>query len=101
MGERIGNLSRRESMSIGSGDGMGTRRQYRTGLFKWYLGIFTGILLGLATILITPADPTLASITSTSRTPSARIAPHGHTLFRQLGFRVAWNFKGPRLTQRT
>src|SRR5229473_772270 len=49
MGERIGNL------------------------IKWSLGIFMGILLGLVTILMTPAGPTLASITSTSPTPSAGI----------------------------
>jgi len=47
MEERIGNLTRRESMSIGC--------------------IFLAILFGLATILIKPADPTLASSTSTSR----------------------------------
>jgi hypothetical protein len=47
MEQRIGNLTRRESVSIG--------------------GIFVAILLGLATILIKPADPTLASSTSTSR----------------------------------
>src|SRR5437867_12497435 len=49
MGERIGNLTRRESMSI-----------------------FMAILLGLAAILIAAAGPTLASITSTSPTPSAQ-----------------------------
>src|SRR5437016_1537761 len=35
--------------------------------------IFMAILLALVIILITPAGPTLASITSTSTTPSARI----------------------------
>lgn len=74
MGERIGNLSRRESMFIVSEDGMKTRRRFRAGLHKWCFGVLTGILLGVATILITPAGPTLASITSTSPTPSARIA---------------------------
>src|SRR6266571_8359523 len=49
MGERIGNLTRRESMSI-----------------------FMAILLGLAAIFITAAGPMLASITSASPTPSAQ-----------------------------
>src|SRR5207249_5267729 len=49
MGERIGNLTRRESMSI-----------------------FMAILLGLAAILIAAAGPMLASITSASPTPSAQ-----------------------------
>ena len=47
MGERIGNLTRRESMSI-----------------------FMAILLGLAAILIAAAGPMLASITSASPAPS-------------------------------
>src|SRR2546425_6474910 len=47
MGERIGNLSRRESMSI-----------------------FMAILLGLTAVFITAAGPMLASITSASPTPS-------------------------------
>src|SRR5438046_9299928 len=49
MGERIGNLSRRESISI-----------------------FMAILLGLGAIFITAAGPMLASITSASPTPSAQ-----------------------------
>src|SRR2546428_4734901 len=49
MGERIGNLTRRESMSI-----------------------FMAILLGLAAILIAAAGPVLASITSASPAPSAQ-----------------------------
>ncbi len=49
MGERIGNLTRRESMSI-----------------------FMAILLGLAAILIAAAGPMLASITSASPAPSAQ-----------------------------
>ncbi len=72
MGKRIGNLSRRESMSIGGGDRMRTRRRFQPDLHKWRLGIFMAILLGLATILVAPAGPTLASITSTSPTPSAQ-----------------------------
>src|SRR2546427_2307726 len=72
MGKRIGNLSRRESMSIGGADRMRTRRRFQPDLHKWRLGIFMAILLGLATILVAPAGPTLASITSTSPTPSAQ-----------------------------
>src|SRR3989454_12114710 len=72
MGKRIGNLSRRESKSIGGGDRMRTRRRFQPDLHKWRLGIFMAILLGLATILVAPAGPTLASITSTSPTPSAQ-----------------------------
>src|SRR2546428_11382443 len=72
MGKRMGNLSRRESMSIGGGDRMRTRRRFQPDLHKWRLGIFMAILLGLATILVAPAGPTLASITSTSPTPSAQ-----------------------------
>src|SRR5438128_4547760 len=67
MEERIGNLTRRESMSIGCGDRVRTRRRFQAGLLKWYLAIFVAILLGLAALLIKPADPMLASITSTSR----------------------------------
>src|SRR5881409_615566 len=66
MGKRIGNLSRRESMSIGGGDRMRRRRRFQPDLRKWCLGIFMAILLGLATILVAPAGPTLASITSSS-----------------------------------
>src|SRR2546426_7208614 len=72
MGKRIGNLSRRESKSIGGGDRMRTRRRFQPDLHKWRLGIFMAVLLGLATILVAPAGPTLASITSTSPTPSAQ-----------------------------
>jgi len=57
MEERIGNLTRRESMSIGCGYQVKARRRFRAGLLKWCLGIFLAILLGLATILIKPADP--------------------------------------------
>src|SRR5437867_3141657 len=72
MGKRIGNRSRRESKSIGGGDRMRTRRRFQPDLRKWRLGIFMAVLLGLATILVAPAGPTLASITSTSPTPSAQ-----------------------------
>src|SRR3989441_8684142 len=72
MGKRIGNLSSRESKSIGGGDRMRTRRRFHPDLHKWRLGIFMAVLLGLATILVAPAGPTLASITSTSPTPSAQ-----------------------------
>jgi hypothetical protein len=41
----------------------------------WCLGIVTATLLGLMTILISPARPTLASMTSASPAPSAPIAP--------------------------
>jgi hypothetical protein len=51
MGKRTGNLSRKE----------------------WSLSIFAVIILGLAVTLITPAGPTLASITSASPMPSAPI----------------------------
>jgi hypothetical protein len=54
-----------------SGDAMTARWRFRVGLLKWCLGIFICILLGLATI--TPAGPTLSSLTSTTLTPSARI----------------------------
>ena len=72
MGKRIANLGRRESMSIGCGDRIWVRWGFRAGLHKWCLGTFMAILLGLATILIAPAGSTLASITSTSPTPSAQ-----------------------------
>ena len=71
MGERIGNLR--------------TKRRCRMGQLKWRLGISTAILLGLATI-----------VTSTSATPSARIASTGKTLYGNGGVRVAWNFQGTR-----
>ena len=47
MGERMGNLSRRESMSTGSGDGTTARRRFRAGLLKWCLGILIAMPLGL------------------------------------------------------
>src|SRR2546425_9450 len=72
MREQIRNLSRRESMFIGCGDRMRERRRFRAGLVKWCLAIFMAILLGLATIPITPAGPTLASIISTSPMLSAQ-----------------------------
>ena len=71
------------------------------GVLKWCLGIFTAILLGLAAILITPARPTLASITSTPPAPSARIASTSNTLYRNGGVRVAWSFQGTPGTNRT
>ena len=100
MAERIRNLSRRESISIGSGDGMRARR-FRAGLLKWCLGIFTAIVLGLAIILITPAGPTLASITSTSVTPSARIASTTNTPYRNGGVRFSWRVQRTPATNRT
>src|SRR5438034_4110720 len=72
MGKRIGNLSRRESMSIGGGDRMRTRRRFQPDLRKWCLGIFMAILLGLAAIFIAAAGPMLASITSASPAASAQ-----------------------------
>jgi Protein of unknown function (DUF1566) len=74
MGERIGNLFRRELMSGGSADRMRARRQFRARLLKSGLGILITIVLGLAITLITSARPTLASMTSTSPASSARMA---------------------------
>ena len=73
MAERVGNVSRREYMSVGCEDGMRTRLRFRGSLPKWCLGIFMAILPGLVAVFMTPAGPTLASITSTSPAPSARI----------------------------
>ncbi|SRR5213593_2875944 len=61
MVEQIRNRSRREFMSNGCER----------------LGIFMAILLGLGTIVITAAGPTLASITSASRTLSAQQGTRG------------------------
>src|SRR2546427_10372299 len=96
MEEQIANLGRRESTSIGLGDRMRTRRRFRAVLLKWCLGMFMAILLGLAAILITPAGPTLASITSASPTPSAQIPSTRNTLFGNGGVRVTRNFQGTR-----
>src|SRR2546428_8852426 len=96
MEEQIANLGRRESTSIGCGDRMRTRRRFRAVLLKWCLGMFIAILLGLAAILITPAGPTLASITSASSPPSAQIPSIRNTLFGNGGVRVTWNFQGTR-----
>ena len=98
MGKQIVNLGRRGSMSIGCGDRMRTRRAFRASLLKWCLGIVVAVLLGLATILITPAGPTLASITSTSPTPSAQIHSTGNTLLGNRWVRVIQNFQGTRGT---
>ena len=95
MGERIGNLSR-ESMSIGSGDRMRATGRFPAGLFQWCLGIFMAILLGLAAILITPVGSTLASITSTSPTPSAQIPSTRNTVNGNGGVRVARYVQGAR-----
>src|SRR5881409_4320032 len=101
MEERIGNLGRRESMSIGCGDRMRAIRRFRAVLLKWCIGMFMAILLGLAAILITPAGPTLASITSASPTPSAQIPSTRNTLFGNGGVRVTRNFQGTRGTNAT
>src|SRR5947207_2086648 len=47
MGEQNGDLSGRQSISIGSADGVTARRWFRAGLLKWCLLIFMAILLGL------------------------------------------------------
>jgi hypothetical protein len=73
MGERIGNLNRRKSVFNGSAMRMRARRRFQAGLLKSCLGIFITILLGLATLVITPAGPTLASIKSIAPASSARI----------------------------
>src|SRR2546426_10084791 len=101
MEERIANLDRRESMSIGCGDRMRTRRRFRAVLLKWCIGMFMAILLGLAAILMTPAGPTLASITSALPTPSAQIPSTRNTLFGNGGVRVTRNFQGTRGTNAT
>ena len=101
MGKRIANLGRRESMSIGCGDRIRVRLGFRAGLRKWCLGTFMAILLGLATILIAPAGSTLASITSTSPTPSAQIPSTRNTFFGNGGVRVTRNFQGTRGTNTT
>jgi hypothetical protein len=59
------------------------------------------MLFGVATILIVPAGPTLASITSTSPTPSAQIASTRKTLYGNGGVRVTWNFQETPGTNRT
>src|SRR5438105_14849811 len=96
MAERIGNMSRRAS--IGSGGRMMARWDVPAGLLKWSLGIFTAILPGLAIILIRPAGPMLASITSTSLTPSAPMASTTNTPYRNGGVRVSWKVQGTRGT---
>jgi len=63
--------------------------------------MFMAILLGLAAILMTPAGPTLASITSASPTPSAQIPSTRNTLFGNGGVRVTRNFQGTRGTNAT
>src|SRR6266446_4470854 len=93
MEERIANLDRRESMSIGCGDRMRTRLRFRAVLLEWCIGMFMAILLGLAAILITQAGPTLASITSASPTPSAQIPSTRNTLFGNGGVRAPWKFR--------
>ncbi|PYS33747.1 MAG: hypothetical protein DMG14_31105, partial [Acidobacteria bacterium] len=80
---------------------MRASRRFRAVLLKWCLGIFIAILLGLAAILITPAGPTLASITSASSPPSAQIPSIRNTLFGNGGVRVTWNFQGTRGTNTT
>ncbi len=76
-------------------------RRFRAVLLKWCLGISIAILLGLAAILITPAGPTLASITSASSPSSAQIPSTRNTLFGNGGVRVTWNFQGTRGTNTT
>src|SRR5205085_247574 len=55
---------------IGSGDQMMKSRWFRT-VTNCCLGVFTTILLGVVTILMTPAGATLASMTSVSSPPLA------------------------------
>src|SRR5262249_1683415 len=101
MGKRIANLGRKKSMSIGCRDRMRARRAFRAGLLKWYLGIFMAILLGLTFILITPAGPTLASVTSTSPTASAQTPSTRNTLLGIRGVSVIRSFQGTRGTNTT
>ena len=101
MGKQIANLGRREFTSIGCGDRMRVRREVRAGLLNWCVGIFTAILLGLATILITPAGPTLASIISTSAMPSAQILSTRNTLLDNSWVPVIRSFQGTRGTNTT
>jgi Protein of unknown function (DUF1566) len=101
MGKHIANLGRRGSMSIACGDRMRPRRGFRAGLLKWCLGIFMAILLGLATILIAAAAPTLASITSTSPTALAQIIPARNTVLGNSGVPVIRSFQGTRGTNTT
>jgi len=96
MGKQIANLGRKKSMSIGCRDRMRARQAFQAGLLKWYLGIFMAILLGLATILITPAGPTLASVKSTSTTPSAQVPSTRNTLLGIRGVPVIQSFQGTR-----
>src|SRR5262249_39699242 len=101
MGKRIANLGRKKSMYICCRDRMRARRAFQAGLLKWYLGIFMAILLGLATILITPAGPTLASVTSTSPTPAAQIPSTKNMLLGIRGVPVIRSFQGTRGTNTT
>src|SRR5262245_66589089 len=101
MGKQIANLGRKKSMSIGCRDRMRARRVFQAGLLKWYLGIYMAILFGLTTILITPSGPTLASVTSTSPTPSAQINSTRNTLLGIRGVPVIRSFQGARGTTKT
>jgi hypothetical protein len=71
MGGRIGNLSGRGSGSVHSGDVAKASWWLQAGRFKGCLGILTAIIIGIVAILITPAGPTLASITPTLPATSA------------------------------
>ena len=64
-------------MSIRCEDRLRARRRFRAGLLECCLGMFLAILLGLATLVITPGVPTLASITSTSPMLSAQQGTRG------------------------
>src|SRR5262249_60738943 len=74
---------------------------FRGGLLKSYCGIFMAILLGVTILLVTPAGPTLASVTSISPTPSAQIPSTRNTLLGIRGVPVIRSFQGTRGTNTT
>src|SRR5262249_57434048 len=74
---------------------------FQAGLLKSYLGIFMAILLGVTIILVTPAGPTLATVTSISPTPSAQIPSARNTLLGIRGVPFIRSFQGTRGTNTT
>ena len=93
--ERITNLSRRESMHIGSGERMTARRRFRAGRVKWCLGIFMAILLGLAAGIRT--DGVGVDVIAASVRPAGVMRMVAiNTLYRNGGVRITRNFQGTR-----
>src|SRR5712692_9763585 len=101
MGERRGDLSRRESMSIGSGDGLTARRWFRGGQLKWCLGIFMAILLGLVQGIRAHAVGDVDVIDASVGPARVMRMVASNTLYPNGGVGIIWKVQGTRGANKT